>query len=113
MKKTSSRSRKKARSNGLRAEYDFDYSRSRTNRFASRLGPQTVAVVLAPDVAQVFASSRAVNKLLRSIIAATPTTDQTHVALAEKRANTGLEPTALDSSVHVATSSRRGSGRVR
>jgi hypothetical protein len=76
MKKTSIRRRKKARSNGLRAEYAFDYSRSRSNRFASRLGPQTVAVVLEPDVALVFDSSRAVNKLLRSVIAATPTPDQ-------------------------------------
>ena len=76
MKKTSSRRPKTARSTGLRAEYDFNYSRSRPNRFASQLGPQTVAVVLAPDVAQVFDSSRAVNKLLRSIIAATPSTDQ-------------------------------------
>lgn len=71
MKKTSSRS-KRARSNGLRADYDFDYSRSRPNRFASRMRPHTVAVVLEPDVAQVFDSSRAVNKLLRSVIAATP-----------------------------------------
>ena len=71
MKKKSSRS-KKVRSNGLRAEYEFDYSRSRPNRFASRMGPQTVAVVLDPDVAQVFDSSRAVNKLLRSVIAGTP-----------------------------------------
>ena len=78
MKKAPSRSRKKARSSGLRAEYEFNYSRSRPNRFASRLGPQTVAIVLAPDVAQVFDSSRAVNKLLRSVIAATPTTDQVH-----------------------------------
>lgn len=77
MKKSSSRSRK-ARSHGLRAEYALDYSRSRPNRFASRMGPQTVAVVLDPDVAQVFDSSRAVNKLLRSIIAATPATDQMH-----------------------------------
>ncbi len=78
MKKTSSRSRKQSRSNRLRTEYEFNYSRSRPNRFASRLGPQTVAVVLEPDVAQVFDSSRAVNKLLRSVIAAAPTTDQTH-----------------------------------
>ena len=43
------------------------------NRFASRLGPHTVAVVLEPDVAEVFDSSRAVNKLLRSVIAANST----------------------------------------
>ena len=72
MKKSPSRGRKKLAVNGLRAEYEFDYARSRPNRFASQLGPQTVAVVLEPDVAQVFDSSRAVNKLLRSVIAATP-----------------------------------------
>lgn len=78
MKKPISLTRKKARSKGLRAEYEFNYSRSRPNRFATGLGPQTVAIVLEPDVAQVFDSSRAVNKLLRSVIAATPTVDQSH-----------------------------------
>jgi hypothetical protein len=78
MKKTQSRTPKPTRANGLRAEYEFDYSRARANRFASALGPQTVAVVLEPDVAQVFDSSRTVNKLLRSVIAAIPTADQTH-----------------------------------
>jgi len=42
------------------------------------MGPQTVAVVLEPDVAQVFDSSRAVNKLLRSVIAANPPTESAH-----------------------------------
>jgi len=74
MKKTPSRS-SKARTKDLRAEYEFSYSRSRPNRFASRLGPQTVTVVLEPDVAQVFDSSRAVNKLLRSVIAAKATNE--------------------------------------
>lgn len=78
MKKTRSRGRKKPPANGLRAEYEFDYARSRPNRFATKLGPQTVAVVLEPDVAQVFASSRAVNKQLRSVIAATPATERAH-----------------------------------
>ena len=77
MKKTPSRS-SKPRAKALRAEYEFNYSRSRPNRFASRLGPQTVAVVLEPDVAQVFVSSRAVNKLLRSVIAANATNDSGH-----------------------------------
>ena len=77
MKKTASRS-SKPRTKVLRAEYEFDYSRSRPNRFASRLGPQTVAVVLEPDVAQVFDSSRAVNKLLRSVIAANATSASGH-----------------------------------
>jgi len=56
----------------LRAHYDFDYSKSRPNRFASRMKPESVAVVLDPDVAAVFDSSEAVNQLLRSVIAAVP-----------------------------------------
>jgi hypothetical protein len=56
----------------LRPEYQFDYSRSRANRFAEKLGPQTVAVVLEPDVAEVFGTTQSVNKLLRSVIAAVP-----------------------------------------
>lgn len=76
MKKTSSRSdKRRTKTKDLRAEYEFNYSRSRSNRFAARLGPQTVAVVLEPDVAQVFDSSRAVNKLLRSIVSANSTND--------------------------------------
>ncbi len=56
----------------LRAEYDFDYRKSRPNRFASRIGENVVAVVLEPDVAQVFDSSESVNQLLRSVISALP-----------------------------------------
>jgi len=67
-------SKKKSRSpsNELRAEYAFDYNKSRPNRFASRLSEGTVAVVLEPDVAQVFDTSASVNRLLRSVIAALP-----------------------------------------
>jgi hypothetical protein len=72
MSKTSRRP-SKARSEGeLLAEYTFDYSRSRPNRFASRMTENAVAVVLDPDVAQVFDSSDSVNRLLRSVISALP-----------------------------------------
>ncbi len=71
MNKTSRRNRK-TRRDELRAEYDFDYSRSRANRFASRMGKNVVAVVLEADVAQVFDSSASVNQLLRSVISALP-----------------------------------------
>jgi len=69
MKKASIKSTKRET---LRAHYDFDYSKSRPNRFASRMKPESVAVVLDPDVAAVFDSSEAVNQLLRSVIAAVP-----------------------------------------
>ncbi len=69
MKKTSKRNPGSSR-DGLRAEYVFDYGKSRPNRFASRMGDDAVTVVLEPDVAQVFGSSEAVNQLLRSVISA-------------------------------------------
>lgn len=54
----------------LRDEYELDYTASKPNRFAARLADTTV-IVLQPDVAEVFQSSKAVNDLLRSAIAAT------------------------------------------
>ncbi len=66
MKPTSS----KLAREGLRTEYQFDYSKSKPNRFAAKL-KGTTAVVLQPDVAKVFHSAEAVNDLLRSAIAAT------------------------------------------
>ena len=61
-----------SRRDELRANYDFDYGKSRPNRFASRMSTNAVAVVLEPDVAQVFDSSDSVNQLLRSVISALP-----------------------------------------
>ena len=71
MSKTSKRNPRSSRDE-LRAEYEFDYSKSRSNRFAARMGTNAVAVVLEPDVAQVFDSSESVNQLLRSVISALP-----------------------------------------
>jgi hypothetical protein len=65
----------------LRSEYALDYSKSKPNRFAAKL-KGTTAVVLQPDVAEVFRSAEAVNDLLRSAIAATG------AAPAKPRANT-------------------------
>ena len=57
----------------MRAEYRFDYSKSRPNRFAKEMR-SSLAVVLDPDVAEVFKTSEAVNNLLRSVIEAVPKT---------------------------------------
>jgi hypothetical protein len=70
MKKTSSRRRSKQEE--MRREYQFDYRKSRPNRFASRMKGGSVAVVLDPDVASVFRSPESVNSLLRSVINALP-----------------------------------------
>lgn len=56
----------------MRQQYRFDYRRARPNRFAAAMSGGAVAVVLEPDVAAVFKSSKAVNSLLRSVIAALP-----------------------------------------
>ena len=53
----------------LRDQYSLDYAKSKANRFAAKL-KRTTVVVLQPDVAGVFHSSKAVNDLLRSAIAA-------------------------------------------
>jgi hypothetical protein len=56
----------------LLPEYHFDYAQARPNRFASRMSGPVVAVVLAPDVAAVFDTSEAVNRILRAVISAIP-----------------------------------------
>lgn len=53
------------------AEYALDWSKAKPNPYAARL-KDTVAVVLAPDVAEVFPTSESVNTFLRSVIAAVP-----------------------------------------
>jgi len=62
----------KKTSDGMRSEYRFDYSKSKSNRFASRIREGSVVVVLEPDVASVFDNSEAVNPVLRSVIAELP-----------------------------------------
>ena len=64
----------------LRAEYDFSTSETRPNRFAARMKAPVVAVILEPDVAAVFDSSRVVNKLLRSVISSLPKGGRTKTA---------------------------------
>ena len=67
--------RKKIRSKGqkeMRAEYRFDYSKARLNRFAPLMKSGTVAIVLDKDVASVFRSTESVNNFLRSLISALP-----------------------------------------
>ncbi len=55
------------------AEYLFDYSKAKPNRFAKQASDVTT-VVLDPDVAKIFTTSESVNKALRAILAALPNT---------------------------------------
>ena len=52
-------------------EYQLDWTKAKPNPYAARL-KDTVAVVLEPDVAEVFPTSDSVNTFLRSVIAAVP-----------------------------------------
>lgn len=52
----------------LLPDYEFNYSEARPNRFAE----DRVAVLLDPDVAAVFNTSDAVNRVLRALIATMP-----------------------------------------
>ena len=56
----------------LQTEYHFDYTKARANRFAARMAKESVVVVLDPDVAEVFKTPEAVNKVLRALIATMP-----------------------------------------
>ncbi len=60
----------------MRAEYNFDYSKARPNRFADRMDPERVVVVLDPDIAAVFKTPESVKAVLRALIATMPTARQ-------------------------------------
>ena len=60
------------RTDELRDEYDFEYAKSKPNRFAAEFKRGSIAVILDPDVAEVFGSAEAVNTFLRSVISALP-----------------------------------------
>ena len=72
MRTTSRPKAKSSRSNGLQAEYRFDYSKSKPNRFAGRVRAGSVAVLLDPDVAQVFQNAETVNTVLRALLTTMP-----------------------------------------
>lgn len=69
--------RKADRPDEIREEYDFDYSKSKPNRFAAGLQTGSVSIVLDPVVAEVFSSAEAVNTILRSVISALPPSKRT------------------------------------
>jgi uncharacterized DUF497 family protein len=72
MKTTSHPKRKPSRSGGLQPEYRFDYTKSKPNRFANRVGTGSLAVLLDPDVARVFQNAESVNTVLRALLTTMP-----------------------------------------
>ena len=72
MKKTSQVKVRSNRADALRPEYRFDYRKAKANRFAGMTQPESVAVLLDPDVARFFESGESVNTLLRALMTAWP-----------------------------------------
>jgi hypothetical protein len=60
------------RAGGLRAEYRFDYTKAKPNRFAQQIPPRSTAILLDPDVARVFKNAESVNSVLRALMATMP-----------------------------------------
>lgn len=65
-------------------EYDLDWPKAKPNPYAARL-KNTVAVVLAPDVARAFPTSESVNTALRSVLAAVPRRSKRHPSRKKSR----------------------------
>ncbi|MGA3202548.1 MAG: hypothetical protein ABSF12_08635 [Bryobacteraceae bacterium] len=73
MKNTSHpKAKTKPADGGLQREYRFDYAKAKPNRFAEATQPGAVAVLLDPDVAQVFKSGHSVNAVLRALLTTMP-----------------------------------------
>jgi hypothetical protein len=72
MKKTSQVKARPNRADSLRPEYHFDYRKAKVNRFAGKAQPESVAVLLDPDVARFFESGDSINSLLRALMTALP-----------------------------------------
>ena len=72
MKKTSERKVRERQLEDMKAEYDFDYSKAKPNRFAGRIASDQTVVLLDPEVSKVFTDSESVNAALRALITASP-----------------------------------------
>ena len=72
MKSTSHTKPTAKRVDGLHAEYRFDYTKAKPNRFAARTRPGSLAILQDPDVARVFQDAESVNGVLRALMATMP-----------------------------------------
>ncbi len=72
MKSTSRSKEKTGGADDLAPEYHLDYTKAKPNRFASRVQAGSVAVMLDPDVAQVFQDGASVNAVLRALLTTMP-----------------------------------------
>ena len=69
--------RRKKKSDELRPEYDFDYSKAVRGKYYKRLLEEgSNVVVLDPDVSKAFHDSASVNEALRSLLDLTRSTQR-------------------------------------
>jgi hypothetical protein len=67
----------KKSSNGLRPEYDFDYSKAVRGKYYRKLLDEgSNVVILDPDISKAFRDSSAVNEALRSLLQLTRSTER-------------------------------------
>ena len=72
MKTTLSTKTKAQQPDELAPEYRFDYRKAKPNRFAKRTQPESMVVLLDPDVAEVFKTGDTVNAVLRALMTTMP-----------------------------------------
>jgi hypothetical protein len=77
MKNTSRPKTKAKPSEALQPDYRFDYASAKPNRFAGATQPGAVAVLLDPDVAEVFKNGNSVNEVLRALLTTMPSRRKT------------------------------------
>lgn len=65
-------------------EYEFDYSRARSNRFAQDTPTGSLVVVLEPELARVFQTPERVREILQAIARALPQSETSFVGVREK-----------------------------
>ncbi len=72
MKKIPTSKSRSKESEEMLAEYSFDYSKAKPNRFAGRISKERLVVLLDPEVSKVFTTPESVNAVLRALVAALP-----------------------------------------
>ncbi len=71
------KTKRKIDRDGLRPEYNFDYSKGVRGKYYKRLLEEGAnVVVLEPDVAKAFSDSSTVNEALRSLLSLTRSTQR-------------------------------------
>jgi uncharacterized protein (DUF4415 family) len=72
MKNTSRPKTKAKPTEDLQPEYKLNYAAAKPNRFAGATQPGAVAILLDPDVAEVFKNGNSVNEVLRALLTTMP-----------------------------------------